>query len=88
MRTTSLTIKALVIAVIPLLACSTYYTLEKLENAGPAIYLATSLALPVMLLGFIGTARGIASGNMAPLHRWLFGLALALPATLQAFIWL
>ena len=48
-------IKAAVACVVPLLACSTYYTLERLQNAGPFLYFAASVALPVLLLGGAGS---------------------------------
>ncbi|PWQ93526.1 hypothetical protein DKT75_18070 [Leucothrix arctica] len=88
MNTSSLTIKAGVAIIVPTLACSTYYTLEKLGHAEPVIYFATSLAFPVMLLGFVGTARIITSGNKNRLYQCLSGLAILLPATLLAYIWL
>lgn len=88
MSTSSFTIKAVVVAVVPLLACSTYYTLQRLENAGTVLYFAASLALPVMLLGLIGTARIITSGKKTRLWCWLSGIALVLPAALLSYIWL
>ena len=88
MRTPSFAIKAAVAAAVPLLACSTYYTLERLGNAGPALYFAASLALPIMLLGVVGVVRTSASGYKKRSQMWVAGLAVALPAFLLAFIWL
>jgi hypothetical protein len=88
MSASSFAIKAAVVAAVPLLACSTYYTLDRIGNAGPALYVAASLSLPVMLLGLVGTARTVASGNKKRLQIWASGLAVALPAILLAFIWL
>ena len=88
MHLTSFTTKALVAGVTPMFACSTYYTLEKLENASSTMYLATSLACPIMLLGFIGIVQSLTVGNKSKIFRGISGLALALPAILLASIWL
>jgi hypothetical protein len=56
MRKFPFAIKAAVVCAIPLLACSTDYTLERLQNAGTFLYIAASATLPVLLLGFAGTA--------------------------------
>jgi hypothetical protein len=87
MHTFSFAMKAAILAAVPLLACSTYYTLERLGSAGPALYLAASVALPVLLLGITGTVRNLAAGTKGGAKLWVSGLATVLPALLLAFIW-
>jgi hypothetical protein len=88
MGTSSFAMKAAIIAVVPLLACSTYYTLERLVDARPVLYLAASLAFPVLLLGLVGTWRTIVPGRANRLLSWASGLAVVMPALLLAAIWL
>jgi hypothetical protein len=88
MRASSFALKAAIVAAIPLLACSTYYTLERIGSAGAALTIAASVALPIMLLGLTGTVHNIAAGKAKGLQVWVSGLALVLPACLLAFVWL
>jgi hypothetical protein len=88
MRTFSFALKAAIVIAVPLLACSTYYTLERLASAGPALYLAASVALPVLLLGLVGTVRTVGAGKTKGLQLWISGFAIAVPALLLVFIWL
>ena len=88
MRTSSIALKAAVVVSVPLLACSTYYTLERLGSAEPALYFAASIALPIMLLGLVGIVRTLTSGTRRHSLLWISGLAVALPALLLASIWL
>ena len=88
MQTSSIIIKAAVLAAVPLLACSTYYTLERLGSAGTVVDLAASLALPVMLLGIAGTVDAAASSPRKQRQFRVSVLAVALPALLLAFVWL
>lgn len=81
-------IKAAVVFAVPLLACSTYYTLEHLQNAGPFLYFATSVALPVLLLGLAGVAHLAASGRRTGAIFWLSVGAVLVSALFLANIWL
>ena len=80
-------IKAAVACVVPLLACSTYYTLERLQNAGPFLYFAASVALPVLLLGLAGAANLAVSGRRNGALFWFSAGAALVPALFLATIW-
>ena len=84
----SFAIKSAVVVAVPLLACATYYTLQRLENAGPLLYWAASLALPTLLVGLVATACAMVSANKRRIWLWASGLTVALPALLLAFVWL
>ena len=87
-RTLSFAIKLALASAVSLLACSTYYTLERLQNPGSLHYWAVALALPVSLLGLAGTAATLASGTRVGTTLWVSALAFAAPAFLFALTWL
>jgi hypothetical protein len=88
MRKFPFAIKAAVVCAIPLLACSTYYTLERLQNAGTFLYIAASAALPVLLLGFAGTASLVGTGKRTGTLFWISISAILAPAFFLVAIWL
>jgi hypothetical protein len=81
-------IKAAVACAVPLLACSTYYTLERLQNASPFMYFVASIALPVLLLGLAGTASLVASGKQNGALFWTSATAVLAPTLLLVAIWM
>ncbi|MEM8594662.1 MAG: hypothetical protein AAGF06_07620, partial [Pseudomonadota bacterium] len=66
------------VVMVPLLACATFYTLEKLEGAATSTYVVASLAFPVMLLGLMGVAHVMISNNKIGWCKWLSGLAIVI----------
>ena len=87
-RTLSIFIKLELAFTAPLLACSTYYTLNRLQDPGSLHYWAVALALPVSLLGLTGTASALASETKTRVMLWVSALAFAAPAFLFALTWL
>ncbi len=81
-------IKAIVIVFIPLLACSTYYTSQKLGADSSALYIPALIALPLLLIGITGCITLAISGKSKGL---LFTLSLITSLSTGAFlayIWL
>jgi hypothetical protein len=83
----SFAIKAGIAGVLPLLACSTYYTVERVVDAGPWFYGAAAMAPTVLLIGLAGGASLLASGRRSGLLLWAAGAAVLGPAALLVAIW-
>lgn len=87
MRSVPTAFKAAVACTVPLLACSTYYTLERVGDASPALYFAAASALPVMLLALAGVTARVAAGRTRGPLLWLCSLGVVLPALFLAAVW-
>ena len=88
MLTSSLMSKAFVVVLLPLMACATYYTLKRIESTDSLLYVAASLALPVMMVGGIAAAMSARSESGSRQLRWLAMLTMIPSALLLLFIWL
>ncbi len=84
---TQMIIKLAVVCLLPMLACSTYYTLEKLQSASTWLYVMAALALPLSLIG-ASVATSILSANKprGPLF-WAAVAAFSGPMLMLAKVW-
>ena len=88
MRTVPLAVKAALICLLPLLACSSYYTIDRLGPAGTLLTIAASLAAPVLLVSVAGTAVLATAGRASRLALWLAAGVAVASAGLLLRVWL
>ena len=83
MRQLTTTVKAALACAAPLLACSTYYTVERLGEASPIVFYAALAALPTLTVSLAAAVVALASDRRGGL---LLGAA-ALASHCLAFYW-
>jgi len=88
MRPVTTTVKAALACAAPLLACSTYYTVERLGEASPIVLYAALAALPVLTISLAVAAVALASGKRGGPLLWGSSIGIALPGLLLAAVWL
>jgi len=85
-------IKAIVIVFIPLLACLTYYTSQRLGAENSVLYIPALIALPLLLIGVTGGITLVISGKgKIKYKKLLFTLSLLTSLSsgiFLAYIWL
>ena len=87
MRSESPLVKMLIICAAPLLACSTYYTLQQLGDTHIALYIAALIACPMLLLGSAATATLLASDKRAGWPLWTSLVAMVASILILSTIW-
>jgi hypothetical protein len=88
MHNLSLALKVAVTCAVPLLACSTYYTLDRLGASSTFVVIAASLAWPALLIGLATTASLVLSGKRHGALLWACSFANLVPLVFLAYIWL
>ena len=88
MRTISNAVKAAVACVVPLLACSSYYTVERLGSTSIALSVAASMALPVFLLSATSTGLRMSGGDRTSWKLWVSAGFVAASTALLCYVWL
>ena len=88
MRSVSVVVKFAMICALPLLACSSYYTVEHLGAASPFLTVAASLAIPALLLGLASFAVLASTGGATGKQAWASGLLATASTALLCFVWL
>jgi hypothetical protein len=72
---------------VPLLACSTYYTLERIESASAWTYLAALIAPALLLIGAIGGAAALGADKPKRALLWAAAIATLAPLALLIYVW-
>lgn len=88
MRQVTTTIKAALACAAPLLACSTYYTVERLSEASPIVLYAALAALPILTISLAAAAVAVVLGRRRGPLLWGSSIGIALPGLLLAVVWL
>ncbi len=88
MKSANILIKATVICLVPLLACSIYYTSEQLSDVHPFIYVAAQMALPILLISCAYIANLVVLGNCKGWRFYLSSSSIIISALIIASIWL
>jgi len=88
MRQVTTAIKAALACAAPLLACSTYYTVERLGEASPIVLYAALAALPILTISLAAGVVALASGRRGCPLLWGSSIGIALPGLLLAVVWL
>ena len=89
MRLSPWIIKFITIVIVPTLACTTYYTLNKIDQESGIFYCVALMAIPVLLLGIISMLRLISKDNVKKNRLWLClsFLAVFVPAVFLSYVW-
>ena len=87
MRSESPLLKTLIICAAPLLACSTYYTLEQLGDTHIVLYIAALIACPMLLLGSAAATAILSSGKRTGWPFWTSLVAMIASTFILSSIW-
>jgi hypothetical protein len=82
------TVKLGMACLTPMLACSTYYALERLNNPSPLLYWSIVLAFPTALLSGAGVAAALGTGKQDGGVFWFSVLGFTAPTLLLLVTWL
>ena len=88
MRPVSVVVKIAIACALPLLACSSYYTVEHLGTASLILAVAASLAIPALLLGIASLAVLVSTGRTTGRQVWGPALLATASVVLLCFVWL
>lgn len=87
-RTLQFLLRIAVILAIPTMACTAYYTLERLGDANTHLTAPVALAFPLLLIGLVSTVSVVMNGKRTNARLAASLLCLIVPLLFLASIWL
>jgi hypothetical protein len=81
-------IKTCVICLIPLLACSIYYTSERLDDLPAYLYISAQMALPLLLISCAYLANLAVMGKCTGWRLYTSAIAIVLSILTIGLTWL
>ena len=88
MRTLGSVTKFALAIVLSLLACTSYYTVERLSDATSLTIFLASLSMPVVLLSLVGTVNLLKAKSKWRWLLWLSVPAFVASSAFLAHVWL
>ena len=84
----STAVKIAVACALPLMACVSYYTVERLGSSNLLVSVAASLALPVLIASVAVAVDRITTVKPANWELWVSAGLAAVSATFLGYVWL